>query len=380
MTAPARVCLAPPIHLGTILVTSALLVSALPDAVHGRQQVTEIPADVSCAECRVELRRVITLDAGSADPGVIGYIPTVARSSSTGTWYAAATDGARQIGVFDARGRLLRLLGRAGEGPGEYARISRLEIGPGDTLYVYDRSLGRRTIYGPEHDLITIDPLPGGFFRDVVTLASGRYVASMIFQTTERVGYPLHLVSSNGMIEKSFGVDVPVYPPRDPDGLDRTIAVDRAGRVWSAHVAQYRLEVFDPQGRKVAEYTRDPPWWRFESRRERPVVWGIAFDQNAPHILWIRISVPAPVGDRPVRPGAAGERGARPSQDRSDASHDTILEALDVRSGQIIASRRFEQSFVFNQQGLVSYVRLDDLDAVLDVYQPVLITTSGRLP
>ncbi len=347
------------------------------------QEVIRIPAEPSCATCAIELRRVASLGGGAADPGVIGMIPGVTRSRVTGDWFASSTEGARQVGVFHAQGRLQTLLGRQGEGPGEYARIWRVQVGPGDSLYVYDRHLSRRTVYSPGLDMIRVDPLPPGRFRDVVTLANGRTVISALIQTPESAGYPLHFVSGAGAVERSFGVDVAVYPPRDAEALDRTIAVDDGGRIWSAHVADYRIETFDASGRKMAEFAGRPAWWRSDVWPDRPTVWGIAFDRVEPDILWIRTIVPVPAAPAPRRTPRAGasEIGTRPSQEDNDARTDTMLEALDVRTGRIVASRRFPEWFVFDHQGFLSHLRIvGDSAVVLDVLEPALIRSTRRLP
>ncbi len=305
------------------------------------------------------------------------------RSRVTGDWFASSTEGARQVGVFHAQGRLQTLLGRQGEGPGEYARIWRVQVGPGDSLYVYDRHLSRRTVYSPGLDMIRVDPLPPGRFRDVVTLANGRTVISALIQTPESAGYPLHFVSGAGAVERSFGVDVAVYPPRDAEALDRTIAVDDGGRIWSAHVADYRIETFDASGRKMAEFAGRPAWWRSDVWPDRPTVWGIAFDRVEPDILWIRTIVPVPAAPAPRRTPRAGasEIGTRPSQEDNDARTDTMLEALDVRTGRIVASRRFPEWFVFDHQGFLSHLRIvGDSAVVLDVLEPALIRSTRRLP
>lgn len=310
-------------------------------------------------------------------------IPGVTRSTVTGRWFASSTEGARHVGVFAAGGRLQSLLGRQGEGPGEYARIWRVQVGPGDSLYAYDRHLGRRTVYSPELDMIRVDPLPPGRFRDVVTLGNGRAVISALIQTTASAGYPLHFLSSAGTIERSFGVDVPAYPPRDAEALDRTIAVDTGGRIWSAHVAEYRIEAFDAGGRKVAEFAGRPAWWRSDVWPHRPTVWGIAFDRAERDILWIRTILPVPAAPAPRRTaqGGASEVGTRPSQEDNDARNDTMLEALDVRTGRIVASRRFPEWLLFDHEGFLSHLRIvGDSAVVLDVFEPALIRSNRRRP
>ena len=53
------------------------------------------------------------------------------------------------IGIFDAKGRLLRTVGRTGSGPGEFRGIVSILLGPGDSVHVIDENLRRRTVFDP---------------------------------------------------------------------------------------------------------------------------------------------------------------------------------------------------------------------------------------
>lgn len=49
----------------------------------------------------------------------------------------------------------LRLVGTAGDGPGEFQNLTEMNVTDGDTAYVYDRRLYRITIFSPEGDLLS---------------------------------------------------------------------------------------------------------------------------------------------------------------------------------------------------------------------------------
>ncbi|NJD11641.1 MAG: 6-bladed beta-propeller, partial [Gemmatimonadetes bacterium] len=57
---------------------------------------------------------------------------------------AVANAGTNQVRIYDAQGRYLRALGRSGEGPGEFAMLLDVRA-RGDTVYAYDRAIGRLT-------------------------------------------------------------------------------------------------------------------------------------------------------------------------------------------------------------------------------------------
>lgn len=154
--------------------TATVLIGFTPTAAQIETRL--LRASEACAGCTVQLVKVISL-TDSLHPGLFGYLPVVARDGR-GWWYTASTDeGLRQVGVFDAVGGFRQALGREGKGPGEFTSINEVVVGAGDTLYVYDNALIRRTVYDPQHRMVQTHPLPGRVY-DVAQLPGGRSVIS----------------------------------------------------------------------------------------------------------------------------------------------------------------------------------------------------------
>lgn len=65
-----------------------------------------------------------------------------------------ATGRVRELREYDARGQLLRTIGRTGAGPGEYRSIDALVAIPGDSLAIYDARLRRITLFGPSRRVV----------------------------------------------------------------------------------------------------------------------------------------------------------------------------------------------------------------------------------
>lgn len=61
-----------------------------------------------------------------------------------------ADAGATAVAVLSPDARLLRWLGGRGEGPGEFAAVTSLQVLGGDTVLVYDRALARVTLFPPD--------------------------------------------------------------------------------------------------------------------------------------------------------------------------------------------------------------------------------------
>jgi hypothetical protein len=69
---------------------------------------------------------------------------------SHGNVYVA--DRSSQLLVFSPAGAVLRKLGRKGRGPGEFDGLQAVRILPGDSVYAFDASLQRATVFAPHSD------------------------------------------------------------------------------------------------------------------------------------------------------------------------------------------------------------------------------------
>lgn len=57
--------------------------------------------------------------------------------------------GSRSVYVLSSQGDVLHMIGREGEGPGEFSRIADVFIGDRDSVFVWDRDLNRATVFTP---------------------------------------------------------------------------------------------------------------------------------------------------------------------------------------------------------------------------------------
>lgn len=98
---------------------------------------------------RVELVELFRVgDENSPDNIILDRIQDVAVNSAGELFIADR--GEQAVFIISETGRLVDRLGRKGEGPGEFARINALHIGPGDSIYVHDFDRYRLTVFEPE--------------------------------------------------------------------------------------------------------------------------------------------------------------------------------------------------------------------------------------
>ncbi len=90
-----------------------------------------------------------------------------------------ASAGTQQVRIHGADGRLLRAIGRAGEGPGEFRAPFWLGLLRGDSIAAWDVALRRFSIFTPAGDFaraVTPSGVRGVFPQAVGVLPDGRFV------------------------------------------------------------------------------------------------------------------------------------------------------------------------------------------------------------
>jgi len=78
-----------------------------------------------------------------------------------------ANSGTSELRIFDRAGRYVRSLGGEGEGPGEFRRITVMDVAAGDSMFVWDQRLRRLSVFSDESGFertLTFTPPAGGSF------------------------------------------------------------------------------------------------------------------------------------------------------------------------------------------------------------------------
>lgn len=87
---------------------------------------------------------------------------------------AVGNAGNREVLLLEASGALERIVGRGGEGPGEFGTISTLHRAQGGGFNVYDTRIGRWTHYDRNGDMVSTEPMsPPSRSTDLTPLALG---------------------------------------------------------------------------------------------------------------------------------------------------------------------------------------------------------------
>ena len=214
-------------------------------------------------------------------------------------------------------------------------------VGPGDTIHVFERSELTHARFSPELEFLGSRPLPGQpHFNGVVRLPGGEWVMSAIIDTPDRVGWPLHLLDGEGGIVRSFGTSLPFHRGDATRLGVRNVAVAGDSLVWTAHLTEYRLELWDTHNRLHRAFVRDLPWFpRWIRNRpispEEPInpeLTSIRLDADG--LLWVEVSRASEDYAEVVKWDDEWEMYYRAS---TSEYLETFFEVIDVDSGCIAA-------------------------------------------
>src|SRR5687768_1020534 len=120
-----------------------LIVGILLTTTHTWAQKPELVRSRICTRCSVQLQPVARIAGSEEHGGVVGsdYLPRDSRDR----YYHTNNDTPAQIQVFDSVGRVIKVIGKAGSGPGEFSDIGFIAVGRGDSLHVFDIDSRRYT-------------------------------------------------------------------------------------------------------------------------------------------------------------------------------------------------------------------------------------------
>lgn len=205
-----------------------------------------------------------TLLAGAATPLVTAGTPIVAKPdwiSEDRAGRIVVTDVSdRDVKRYDARGNALGVLGRAGQGPGEFSALRTAQVYR-DSVVAYDLVDGRLSVFGPD-----------GRFARAITLGSPdrsapflvRVVDDSLFLLVAAIPGAqnralLTVARPDGTIRSSF-LRLGDYVGTNPQvlGAIGLIADATDGRVFATVAGGDSVWAFDYDGRRLAAFAADP--------------------------------------------------------------------------------------------------------------------------
>ena len=297
------------------------------------QERVFVSGAVTCADCVIAMDTVLTLGGLDAEGSEVVSYSTEVVIDSRGRILVTDRDFP-EIFVFDSDGRLLRTVGRRGEGPGEYQRISHVNAGP-RYIHVFEYHTGR-TVLDLDFGFVRRDRFAGQFQQSYV-MESDEVVLMGNIGSAESAGHLLHLIGPSGDI-RSYGADEStVYR----GNVGSAVVTGSADTLWSLDRRStdiYRWEVL-PRPRIAEIWDRTVDEWEGHdhsaSAWPRPTVVDVMRDEYG---LWIAWNAPDP--NRP--PGGGVLINTEPHQTLFDGWVDLV----DPSTGETIARYHGDDSLI----------------------------------
>jgi hypothetical protein len=350
---------------GAVAAFAVLMV--MPDASASQQDTIVIHG--TCSDCEIRLEPIATL--GGADlPFEVDFRSSVAVMSD-GSFLVAPTMNTGEVGVFDPAGQFERVVGREGQGPGEYQRISTIRVGPGDTVHVIEYGLVSKL--GPDLAFLNRMPLQSPPPDQWTVLPSGDLVVLAVRLGGNTPPMRLHVMGRDGRYVTSFAPAPRAYSRTD-DHDERIGALwpsRRYGGLWYAKQNRYALDLYvdhEPQRSIVRELDWFQPWegdlpGEGFQRPPRPQLTSIA--ERPDGLLTVVIN----------RADANWQELPRTGTLDRNRVFDGVIEVLDPVAGEVIATMETEDRIagVIGDGTLIYIARQDSVGRVrIYVYRIVL--------
>lgn len=315
------------------------------NAVHAQVASLPVADEVSCRACQITMSAVVTLGE-TGGLGELRAVPVGVRVDGRGRYWIWGGDDAGGPSVFNNSGRFIRLMGRRGQGPGEFEMVTDVIALPGDSVLVID-SQRRATLFGPDLNLVRIIPLAVTLSRSVVVNWPHSLVGFDHYGAGGRGGPVIHSVAFDtkpARVMRSFGPEWKLTDFKTMTAARRILAGSTNG-LWAASLQQFRLERWSPNGELTLLLERHPAWPAPTSgelgKPDQPppnAIQAIAEDQTGR--LWVFINTAAPTW-REGWPKGAGEM--RASAFEQQKMFRTVVEVLDPRTARVVTRRLLDE-------------------------------------
>lgn len=362
---------------------AALGLASVPCLAQARAQRVQSAAVDEACRCRIELEHVLRIDTLTND-GAAASIFARVQENGQGHFLVAPIRPGGMIARIGPRGEILQPLAGGGLATG-LGQVQDFHSTPMDSVLVLRSS--DLTLLEPLGSAVRNQRLPRNVsaFR-FLRLRDGRVVLNNYDPSR-----PAFVLLSQSLLEvRQFGQAAPRDDPMDFYANAYRLADLGDGRFAAVKEAyQYAIEIWDTTGAKVREFSGQRHWfqpwtrqqWLERGPRSPPFarVQGAFFEP--PARLWVVAEVPDARTPPHVTPLRSGER-ARTTADMAvipveqyDRVFDTILEAVDIHTGRVIVSQRFDQHVrTFTDRGLLwSLLPGEDSRLAIQVWRPVIL-------
>jgi hypothetical protein len=346
-----------------IAVTIAVIATA---AASAQAPAKKIDASRVCRSCVLRIEKVVTLADPVTAMGSSNNLAGIDRDSR-GRYWVADYRSRMHVLVFAPNGTLIKRIGREGKGPGEFTNVVSLLVGPGDTIHAFDRGSLRRAEISPTTlEIVAQYPIPE-FSFGMMMAPTGNFIAAA--SAPDRTGHPFEEFNRAGERVRHFGGDGKTTPSYVRPWATRRMVPDRNGGFYSISRRNYIVDHFDQRGRLTGSWERGAEWFPFSPPVQRqPPLSGkpsiFAAWVNPGGLLFVGSLVRQKGWEKAL--GNQKDETGRPFQgvEDYDGYYDTIIEVVDMKTSQLIASVRDDRYFIWSAANGEIYRRGDDEESI----------------
>lgn len=319
-----------------------------------------------CAECRVELQKIVTLGA-SDGPGAFPATPGPFAMDGRGRYYAVMSDRSGELPyVFSPDGRLLARLGTEGEGPGEYMKPRLIDVDSEGNVIIWDQRLGRLTVLDEDYGLVDEARLPYNLWDIEPISGGGDILVSGRIRSRDLIGKAIHRFDRNGEHVGSWDeFDESPLVAR----YSRFLAPGQVGFWGVSDLHEYTITKWTSEGSELQRIERRPDWFQpYEALTPitpdippQPAIRGIWEDPEG--LVWT-----IAMREDPEWPDGLGERVVSETGEEDyvvedlDDVYDGEIEVIDPRSGDLLVGARVDRLTTWVvAPGVIAFVREDEV-------------------
>lgn len=186
--------------------------------------------------------------------------------------FIVVDEGRPQVRIFGPSGNLQRIVGRHGDGPGEFTEPTDAAMDRAGRLYVADDDGSEITRFHSDFTYDTTFPLPGmaAYRIDLSGPGSDRLFTVLWNEPTEPNNSFAALMTLNGeLIKRIHEVDSLVWAVPYWQSFAGPVGASGRDRIVTANSFLYPIRLHDANGDPVAELGTEPPSWQQATRPER---------------------------------------------------------------------------------------------------------------
>lgn len=317
------------------------------------RSVVHVPPHVSCAECRIEMRKS-TLFGDEDGDGLLASMPDVFIRMPDGSLLIAGGGAGPVPLLYDSRGKFLRALGRQGAGPGEFLGVQAAFV-QDDSIFLFDRGNSRLVVLSRDFAVVRHAPAPS-LVHSAAPIEGG-FVLGAAIMDASRIGFPIHMFSRLGTYIRHAGDSAETVTLRT--GVRAThVASARDGGFWSVPwYGEYAIRKWDARGQLQRTLVLHSPWYdasrepRHITPTSRPMSEVSRIWQSADGLIWILARIAADDWYKGLGPAQEMERRIGHLITDPEKVWDGMIEVIDPLTGRVLARRKVD---------FLPYYRADD--------------------